>query len=226
MKTFKYNCAYCNKKYKIEKYFLAHECPTKARIDRSKTALGQRAYELYCRFMEIKFNNVPPLETFIESSYYKACFEFIPFSEKVGLVDIDIYLKVMSSKGLTPSEWTDPLSYSYYIDNIDKFIKPEKQIEISVTTILDFCEMVGVDTSEFFDLITPADLVEMITSRELSPWLILNSSKFMEFYKNELSNHFKKLVSELIDGKTWNSKLKINPNIRATAKECVKELML
>jgi len=132
----------------------------------------------------------------------------------------------MGTKNLTPDEWSNPLAYALYLENIDKFIKPERQIEISVNTVLDICDECDKDTSEFFELISPADLIEMITARELSPWFILNSGKFMDFYRNELSSHFKKKMSELIDGKHWSTKMQLHKEVKKMAEECVKELML
>ena len=226
MKTYKFECAFCRKKYKIEKAFLAHACKVKERIDETKTMRGQRAYELFSTYMRQKFNTSVTVDQFINSSYYIAFHKFADFSKKVGLVDIPIYLKIMDTKSLTPDHWSNPLAYSFYLENIDKFIKPEKQIEISVNTILDVCEEYDKDTSEFFELISPADLVEMITARELSPWLVLNSDKFMNFYRNELSSHFKRELSQLIDGKHWSMKMKLHSKTKKIAKECVKELML
>lgn len=226
MKTYEHVCEFCGKRYKREAGLLNHKCPQADRIEEVKTQEGRRAFEMYSRYYKQRFNKIVEIDTFIKSASYGGCFRFLDFIKEMGLVDVDVYIKIMVEKELKPEQWCNPLAYAFYIENIDKYIKPSRQIELSVNTVMDIAEMYEVEPSEFFDVISPPDMISLITSREMSPWFVLNSKKFMEFYKTVLDNHYKRKMSILIDGEHWSRKMRLYPDVRDMAKECVAELGL
>jgi len=227
MKPFKYQCAYCDKKYKQEKAFLAHSCDEQKRTEELKTIRGQRAYNYYEEWNRIKRYSIPPATTFITSNNYKAFIRFAKFVRDVRLPLPNEYIKVMVERGLTPQMWTDNLAYKHYIEHLDKRMSPTKQAMLTVDTIFKICERYDIDdTTDFFDHIIPNEFIQCVVRRQLSAWVLFNSKKFIDFYMNRLSEQHKNIFDGIYPPEKWAEKFKHNKKDVAEIKKIVNELEL
>lgn len=227
MKTFKFQCPFCDKKYKVEKAFMKHTCDEMVRAEEIKTPAGQRAYHYYSQWNQMRGFAIPPEGTFITSTYYKAFQRFGGFVDKAQLPAPKEYIKLMVKKTLPPSAWTDILAYKHYMNHMDKRMSPQKQASIAVDTIFDYCEANGnIPTDDFFDHINPNEFVQYVVKRKLSPWILFNSKKFISYYSDKMSIHNRHTFDEMYSPSEWSYKFKDNAETVAEMKELVAELGL
>lgn len=227
MKTYQFQCPFCDKKYKIESRFLAHECDEMIRAEEIKTPAGQRAYLYYSEWNAMRGFKVPSEGSFITSTYYKAFQRFGGFIDKVQLPAPKEYIRVMVKKQLMPPLWTDNLAYKHYIDHMDRRMSPIKQAEISINTIFDYCEDNGIDdTGEFFEHIPSNEFLQCIVRRQLSPWILFNSPKFWTYYKDVMTIHGRHTFDGIHSPTDWAERFKKDPKTKAEIKKLVVELDL
>lgn len=226
MRSYKYQCSYCDKKYKQEVAFYNHDCEQKIRSDEIKTPSGQRAYDYYQEWMDAKGYHRAGITTFIESHYYKAFIRFSIFARKVNLPLPKEYIRVMVEHTMQPTMWTDNKAYKYYIEYLDRRVSPKKQAKLSANTILSFCDKNQIDTSEFFDYIVPNELLQFIIGRHLSPWFLLNSERFRKYYTDVFSDAHIDMFDDIHSLTQWSVKFAKHPKEVKYIKQMVLELDL
>ena len=227
MKTFQFQCNYCDRKYKKEHFFIAHECDQMIRTKVAKTPMGMRMYDYYSKWNSIRGHKVPPLSTFITSQYYKSFERFDMFVNKSGITSPIEYIKVMHKGTLPPTMWTNHLAYKHFIDYMDNKMPPMKQVGITVDNIFHLCREYDLtDTADLFDVITPNKFIQSVVKRQLSPWFLFNSKKFRNFYKHEMSTHNRTTFDELYSPAEWGEKFRTNKSTVAKILPIIGELGL
>ena len=226
MKPFKFRCTYCDKRYKRESAFEAHHCKEKERSEFMTTLHGQKAYSLYKKWISEKGHRNPTEKSFIESNVYNQFVNMVSFVKKVGMPDVDLYIKLMVKNTLPPSQWMNDIAYSHYINHLDRRTNANEQALMTVDTVFDYCETNEIDLEEFFDHIQPTVFLKFIFQRRLSPWILLHSKKFKTFYKNKLSIEQKKIFENIHDPNEWKDKLIKNKPTCKNMEKVVRELLI
>lgn len=184
---------------------------------------GQRAWSFYKSWMKLYHRSTPNNKAFIKSKFFNAFIRFAVYSQKVHLVDIGAFIWLMKEKELPPSMWTNDIVYIKYLDFLDRKIKPTKLIAISIDTLFDEAKRLHVSVKNIFTVITTNELILLLRRRQLSPWILLNSGKFKQFYITKTSTEEKTIINSIIKFKYWNERFRDNPktikNIRAYIKE-------
>ena len=226
MKTFQHQCEFCDKKYKQEKAFLNHECKEMIRSQEIKTVQGRRAFDHFIDWHKIRNYCLPDERAYISSTYYTAFKNFELFARNTHLPSATAYMELMVKNGLQPQMWTNALAYKHYVDYVDRRCPPMKQADITGNTICVICDKHEVTTSEFFDVVEPMDVIQCITRRQLSPWILYNSDKFLDYYFTELNDSQRTILDNMYPMDKWAKKFKDNKSKLKEIKEFVNELGL
>lgn len=150
---------------------------------------------------------------------------FAAFSKQVRIPDPDLYITQMVNLDMQPMLWTDDRVYTAFLEYMDRKVPAGKNAQITIDTLFDFASALGCEIEDIFDHIDPNEVIQLMRQRKLSPWLLLNSDKFKQFYL-KLSKGERIVLETIIRPKYWGEKLKTNPEIVEQMKRFVKELNL
>jgi len=226
MITFQHQCEYCDKKYKQEKAFLNHECKEMLRSEEIKAISGRRAFDYFLEWHKIRNYCLPDERAFVSSTYYNAFINLEKFARNTHLPSVKKYMELMVKNGLQPQMWTNALAYKHYTEYVDRRSPPITQAAITTNIICDICDKYGVDTSDFFEVVVPNEIIQCFTRRQLSPWVLYNSVKFLDYYFDEFSDAQRSLLDNMYPMDKWEKKFNDNKAKVKEIKKFVNELGL
>lgn len=223
---YKFECKFCGQRFKLEPRFMSHRCKQMIRDEQIRTPLGQAAWSYYQKWMKSYRRAVPSIETFLTSNYYTTFIKFAQFAQKVGLPDVDTFIWYMREKEIPPVIWINNEIYASYIEFIDKKSDPHQQAQHTIEYLFKIADEFQVDVSEIFDYLEPNEVILMLHRRQISPWILLSSSKFKHFLINKTTDQEKIAMQAIIRPEYWAEKRSQNPEIVAQMKKYVCELAL
>jgi hypothetical protein len=221
-----YECDYCGSTFVKQKTFDNHKCQSMKKHELVESMLGQRAWFFYQRWLKIQNKPVNNIKTFINSRFFNTFILFSKFVSRMPLPDTTMFINLMVEKNIPPFMWYDNNVYLLYIEHFDKKSTPEKNIIITINSLLSLSEKYNCELSEIFDVVDSYEILELFRYRKLSPWVMLNSIRFKQFYVNKLNGEQRIILESIIKLDHWSEKFKNNPDILAHIKEYVSEMKL
>lgn len=183
-----FECQYCEAKFQTENGLAQHSCRSMARIKELENSnTGTQAFLLYKLWFTKRKLREPSIKSFVSSRYYNSFLKFIDFSRKVGIPDTGIYLDIMCSDNILPQHWYNQDIYNLFKSKFDSLVPPETQLRISFITIERVSKIFDCKLGDIFNYIDPIDLIKLIDSKNISPWLLLFSKKF-KIYTSTIKN--------------------------------------
>ena len=223
-----YQCHYCNKKYKTETRFLQHRCKMMDREEALRTPEGQAAWSYYQDWLRLQHRRVPDDRAFLKSRYYESLNRFAKFVKKVDLPTPQTFIKLMVQRDYPPTMWLIDEVYTEYMEHLYYKIPPQQHAEITTETLLKIADAADCDVSEVFDILNPSEMIEFVKQRKLSPWILLNSSKFFKFLVETKKENVEQyiILESLIRPKYWAKRFEKRPDIVEFMKKIVAGLEL
>lgn len=221
-----YECSYCGATFVKQKTFDNHKCDLMKKHELLKTMLGKRAWSFYQKWFKIQNRPVNDINTFINSRFFNTFVIFAKFVSRMPLPDTTMFIKLMVNKNIPPHMWYDNNVYLLYIDYFDKNSTPEKNITITINSLLSLSEKYKCELSEIFNYADAYEILELFRYRKLSPWVMLNSIKFKQFYVNKLHGEQRIILESIIKLDHWGEKFKNNQPVLETIKTYVSEMGL
>lgn len=227
MDDYLYECDYCHTKFKSEKRYMKHHCKEMQREEDFRSLNGQAALLFYKKWMKTKHRtSAVSIDAFKHSQYFYAFIRFVEFAKRTHLPDKDSYIELMVRQNIEPIYWTNDVAYAKYLEHITRVLSAERLIEITVQTIFDIADAGEVKVSEIFDILTPNDVIQLLQQRRISPWILLNSKKFMVFFRDKTNSEERVIMENLINPDYWSSRFQSNPEDWKLAKDSVAALEL
>lgn len=218
-----YTCKFCHKVYVREAAYMAHECKQMKRDAEFKTPNGQTAWNYYQVWMKHK-NRIPPsTAAFLTSNYFRTFMNFVKFTKQVKLPQPEKFIRLMVQRDYPPTMWTNDEVYSQYIEFLDSTADPFDQVAISIDTLLEYADNKDIDVSDIFEAINPNELLQMIRIRRVSPWLLLGSRKFIQFFQT-MNTEQQSIIETLINPDKWGNKKSEQAEKMVAIKRIVQEL--
>jgi hypothetical protein len=131
---------------------------------------------------------------------------FAAFSKKAKLPDVDMFIWVMKDRDISPTIWTNDQVYSLYLEFMDRKAPPSKQAEITINTLFELADDYRCGVDEVFDNIQANELIQLLRQRRLSPWLLLHSDKFKQFFINQTNTEERIIMETIIRPAYWGKK--------------------
>lgn len=201
-----FECAHCLKQFSTETGYLRHKCKEMIRHEEMKTITGQVAWSIYQKWMKARRKPVAQQSSFIKSSFYKSFIRFADFSRKSGMsYNLEKFIDWVILRDYNPPMWLMPDVYGEWLGYLEKNETPLDCFNKSVLTLLDYSDAADVDVSEVFNVILPTEVIHYVKCKKLSPWFLLNSEKFKEYYRNRIKGSDKVVFDALIDTKRWTT---------------------
>ena len=224
---FKYQCDFCHARFKTETRFMKHHCKEMKRAEDFRSLEGQAAHLFYKSWMKYKHHTTMtnPI-AFRDSRYFNVFLKFVDFVRRAQLPDTDAFIELMVKQRIEPNLWTDERAYGKYLEWVTRVMATEKLIEITVKTMFDIADVAHVDVGDVFDNITPNELIQLLHQRRISPWILLNSKKFTEFFRDKTTSEERVIMESIINPEYWMKRFKTHPDDLKLAKDCVTALEL
>lgn len=226
MKERNYECRYCGSTFVYEDRFLRHECKQMKREKEFQSPLGQQAWLLYQDWMRANRRHVPKGSSFLHSKLYGSFIRFAQFVKDVKLPDAKVFIRLMVDRDIPPAMWTAHEIYAQYLEHYDRCGKPLNQAKVTIDTLFELAEEHNCDISDVFDYLQPTEVTQLIRQRVLSPWILLNSRKFMGFYINKVTGEERVIMDAIIRPDYWRKKFSSNEKDYLKMKTFVSELNL
>lgn len=227
MSSGNFECPYCHKQYVRETAYHNHYCEQMRRHDEMKTPTGQAAYNFYCNWMKSNRRKPPKIETFMESRFYRNFYNFAQFAEKVNMgKNADQFIELMVKHDISPNLWTYDRAYSLFVEQYDRTVPVLKQVETTVDQLYRLADAYDCDIEQVFDTAKPAVIIEMIRQKLLTPWILLNSSKFKQSMRSYYTTEQRKIIEGLIRPMYWKVRFDNNRKTVQIMKKIVKEMRI
>lgn len=220
----RFTCKYCHRTFVSEDKYLAHECKQMKRDAELKSPQGQAAWGYYQQWMRQMKKLPPPAQSFVTSKYFRTFMNFAKFVKDVDLPMPDKFIWFVTQKQFTPTMWMSDDVYTLYLEFLDRKVPPLEQAKISMNTLLNYADRRDFDVSEFFDRVEPYEVMHMVRVRKLSPWILLTSKKFKQFYIERTNDEQRMILESLIRPSYWAEKFKENPEALAQIRQIVEAL--
>lgn len=207
------NCEFCDKQFIREKNYLKHKCEIMKRYALFNTVDGQFAFLAFNNWRKFKKYHSVTVEAFANSRYFKAFIRFAEYARSHSIPDKIGYIKLMADKDIQPFYWCDYDVYDVFIKTFDESYPLDKKIELSIDTLKELAERYECDLSDIFTKLPAIDLLKLITSRRISPWLLLPSSKFKAFLLYSTTGEERMLFNTFIDIPKLRKDFEQNPEV-------------
>jgi hypothetical protein len=198
-----FECEYCETKFLTEKEFGKHRCREQERAEMLCTNEGVEAYTCYKTWFKKRKRFTPSQQIFIGSRYYNTFIKFAKFSDKVAIPDVDMYIGLMVEKEVLPQHWYHADIYEMFLEYLDYECSPQAHLRITLQTLERISGIFECKMGEVFFELEPADMVRLIQSRNISPWVLLLSPKFKLVLANEMIVNEREFVENAIKLDRW-----------------------
>ena len=165
-------------------------------------------------------------DAFKTSKYFTAFLNFVKFVKRTNLPDTQSFIELMVKEKIEPIFWSKDVAYGKYLEYINRRMPTEKLIEITVKTLFDVADAAEVEVSEIFDAVLPNDVIQLVQQRRLSPWILLNSKKFANFFIEKTNTEERVILESIISPDYWTARFQMRPTDLKLAKDCVSALGL
>lgn len=226
MRQENYECQFCGSGFVTETRFLKHRCKEMKRDEEFRTTLGQSAYLFYQQWMKAYHRQSPKKQSFLNSNFYNAFIRFAKFVKTTNMPTPETYIWLMKERDITPSMWNNDLAYALYLEFIDRRGDPLKLAAVTITTLLDIAEAANCEVKDVFDVLTPNEVIHYLRTRIFTPWLLLHSSKFMEFFASKVTGEEQIIIESIIRPQQWAEKFKNKPKAVEAMRRFISDLEL
>ena len=225
-KNYKFTCEFCGKHFVREHNYLKHMCKEMKRYDEVEhTVIGQAAWTFYKQWMNKNGRQARNLDAFVTSSFYNAFIKFAKFVKETKVPDPDQYMWFMMDKKYRPIVWTEDVPYREYLEFVDLQGDPYDRAAYTIKALQRISKEQGCNLRDVFDHMTAPEMVHRIYIRELSPWFLLNSVKFLALLKRS-DRAEQQMLDNVIRPGFWRDRFQKNPDAHKDLKIIVKRLNL
>lgn len=222
-----HRCKFCGTTFTTETWFVKHKCAAMVREEQFKSPAGQAAWNYYKSWMKVKHKSLTSsAQAFKKSKYFNTFYNFTKFVKKTHLPDINIFIELMVRTNVDPNYWSSDAAYRRYLEYITRQLPAKELAKITIKTLFDIAEAGEVDVSEVFGLLTPNEVIQLLHQRRLSPWILLNSKKFIDFYMKTTSSEERIVMETIVNPDYWAARFKKQPKDVEMVKQYITELGL
>src|SRR5699024_10715791 len=158
---------------------MEHHCEQMRRTEFMRTREGHLAFQSYNTWMRAQGKREQTAQIFLTSMYFLPFERFARFLTEAKVTSYRGFVGLMVKKEIDPKYWTDHRAYSMFIEYHDTVVPVEEQIKLTINAMLKVVDRENKNISEFFDVVDNSELISLIQRRELTPWLLLRSQKFI-----------------------------------------------
>lgn len=226
MSDYNYQCSFCGTHFVTEDRFIKHNCKHMIRDEEFRTVEGQAAWGYYKAWMKSMRRVVPKDKSYLKSKFFNSFMRFAAHVKKMKIPDTDAFIWLMKEKDISPTIWTNDLVYTAYLEFMDRKVAPKRHAEITINTLFDEAEERQIAVGDVFDNMLANELIQLMRRRQVSPWFLLNSKKFKQFFIDSTTREEQIIMESIIRPQYWKTKFDANPEAIKNIQIYIKELNL
>lgn len=219
-------CQHCGKEFVREHAFLNHKCEAMIRLEIMKTPRGLSGLKWYQLWMKKNNRGIPSVDTFMSSRLFHVFCKFADFVKRVKMPSPEGFIELMTSKDIHPNLWTNDKAYSLFIEQHDKHVPVLEQVETSINTLFAIAEYYECEIHQVFINANPSEILELIKIKQLTPWLLLNSPKFIAMISKRFNFEQRKHFNTIVRVPYWKLRFNHNKQTVETIKKFIREMNL
>lgn len=198
-------CEHCHKPFSKETALINHKCKQMERYEKIRTPEGQVALLAYQTWLKVQRRSVPDLSTFANSATFTHFIKFGAWCIKAR-VNVEQYVRFMVNRGFNPSMWIRDDVITAFLSENDKQHFQDELLDC-VNVLFDLADAFDVDVSELYAVLTIDEIILMLKSGRLSPWIVFISSGFKQKIKAEATEEQMEEFNESFDVNVWQQRL-------------------
>lgn len=200
-----YQCEFCEKKFRIEDTYKAHDCPGK-RLAYIRTRNGFNAISYWLEFLKINGiatkKDIPLDQQFIKSQVF-CCFKRLSeYIEKNQIFDSEGFVKYLFLNDIKERQWENYQIRRNWICSALKLEDFNSAISRSIISVQQWALDTNNDWRTFFSAASIDRIILWIETGKISPWFLYACSTF-EFFLDRISSEEFDSILPFIDPNVW-----------------------
>lgn len=227
MKKEFFECEYCGAVLKTRRGYDNHSCTKKRLAKETSDASMVRAKWLFDFWINYNgYGNPRTQAKFERSPHYRPFVEFTHHAEQIYLPAPAVeFIKWASDEKIPLVQWKTDKVTNRFKKAFERGDHVLEAVASSLEQIASWCDGYGVDMSEFFGMISPAEMIRWLQSGRMSPWVFMLSPKNAAFI-SRCDNDQIDFISDLLDVDYWDSRLSFSTGPAAEVLTVLKEVGL
>lgn len=208
----KHTCEFCNRSFVRESTIFSHLCEQKHRWQNLDQASSRIAYSAWQEFYK---KNTPTKKTktpldFVKSPYYTAFIKYGNYCVESKVLNPPRYYEWLIKHGVKIDNWTSDSKYTEYLI---QYLRNENCVDAVQRGIRKTHELAtdeNVHGRDYFRYGNVNKICHNITTGNISPWMLYQSSSGQKFLDNLRQDQLEMLF-DYIDPKLWALKFSREP---------------
>jgi hypothetical protein len=222
----KWRCTYCHKVYTRESWYRKHTCEKKKRFDQEHNMDFIRGHYLYTHWRKrnnwLRRGKEPTTTEFVNSPYFKRFMELVTYTNTNWVISALKYLDYLIDMRIADAKWCSDDTLRLYREHTRRNEDPIIQTRTTHEAIRKFCEKHEIkDRREFFRKVGTGTALQMITTNQLSPWVLFGYDLCVTDLLSRVNDDWLCSVNEYLNNNYWINRIKASTDIRqAIQTEC------
>lgn len=216
--TDKFQCNFCKREFVREKSLINHICEQRRRWDSRDEKNIKLGFNCWLKWYELSGTNINnnkkyKFEDFMKSKYY---FAFIKLGKHVidtKLLNVELFIKYVIKNRIKLDDWCKEYVYHGYIRDVCKRESVEVALERQIQIMIDWSQENDEEWTEYFAKVHPNEVIKLIRTGRISPWIILNSCSIYKLF-DRMDEEQISLVNDSVTLTEWIFLMKKNPKDR------------
>lgn len=202
-----FKCEFCGKEFTREISFVKHLCKWKRRFldkDERYAQLGFMAWSRWYHWHQNKQKN--SYEEFMRSQFYLAFIKFGRFMRDNDVIEPKQFVDFLCKAKVPIDSWANDVAYKTFLVELTKKEPPMNALERNVLLFKQWGLRTGNLWNDFFELVNPAEAVNLITNGRLSPWVLMTANKKMKLFDRFTAEQLS-IIDKAINVDYWSKKV-------------------
>jgi hypothetical protein len=203
-----HQCEHCNRVFHRDTTLLRHMCEQKRRwLDRDRTGnrIAHAAWQQYYRTCHPNKRTLEYAD-FQRNAYYLAFVKFGNYCVDIRAINASAYVSWLIRNRVPIDDWPSDRTYTQYITEYLRLEDSMEAVHRTMDTLLTLAHEQNIELRDVFRYANANRLCRMITTGEISPWVLYNSQAGRDFLSG-LNSEQTALVLDYIDPERWQLKL-------------------
>lgn len=223
-----WKCAFCDRPFTRKVWYDRHTCDKKKRFMRSNSIGVQKAYRLFIHWQRrtglLRRGKEKSMEEFCKSPFYNTFIKLVEFASGQYVVSAFLYVDWLAEKRVPDFKWTDREQAELFMTDYRKYQIPEEQAKATGDNIKAWCRDKGLSVTEFFDVVSPSQVMTMIREGRLSPWVLFSYEPAVRMVE-KLDDETFFMLDEFLNAQHWVEEVERNPDDSDKVVACMSEAL-
>jgi len=220
----KWKCAFCDREFTRETWFKRHACEKKKRFMQAHSISAQKAYRLFSHWQTrtglTRRGRPKTMEEFCRSPLYNTFARLVEFTNENYVVSTFTYLDWLVETAVPDYKWTDTRTVELFLTDYRAYQVPGEQAKATAENIKHWCGTQGYALKEFFDVVKPSQVLDMVREARLSPWVLFSYAPALKMVERLDDDAFFRL-DEYVNAQHWIDEIESHPEDKAAVLACM-----